>query len=141
MQDKNFTTRQPLARQTFVEPGPPEPRVTVLPPTELPMAPIVPPMPHSSYRDKAHGFVLVTAPLAAATGFVVLLIAISAFGVPVLSVLALLVALGGFTFAWLVAYIAHTLISADGALFLYVVLVFRLLAIEARERRKRYGKH
>lgn len=135
----DHTTRPSQGRITFVEPGPPEPRVTVLPPAELPPAPIVPPMPHSSHRDRAHGFVLVTAPLAAATGFVVLLIAISAFGVPVLSVAALLLALAGFTAAWLVALIAHTLISADGALFLYVVLVFRLLAIEAKERRKRYG--
>jgi hypothetical protein len=97
-------------------------------------------MPLSSHRDRAHGFVLVTAPLAAATGFVVLLIGITAMGIPVLSVAALLLALAGFTVAWLVAFALHTFVSPDGAIFLYTVLVFRLLFIEARERRKRYGK-
>jgi heme exporter protein D len=83
---------------------------------------------------------LATSPLAAATGLVVLLIAILAFGVPLLSVAALLVALGGFALVWLAAYVAHTLISPDGALFTHTVLMWRLLFIEARERRRRYGK-
>jgi len=42
--------------------------------------------------------------------------------------------------AYLIAYLAHTFISADGSLFLYTVLMFRLLFLEAKERRKRYGK-
>jgi hypothetical protein len=97
-------------------------------------------MPLSSHRDRAHGFVLVTAPLAAATGFVVLLIAVSAAGIPVLSVAALLIALGGFTFAWLIALFLHIWVSPDGALFIHVLLLWRMLFIEGRERRRRYGK-
>jgi hypothetical protein len=97
-------------------------------------------MPLSSHRDRAHGFVLVTAPLAAATGFVVLLIAITAMGIPVLSVAALLIALGGFTLAWLVALFFHIWVTPDGTLLLHVILLWRLLFIEARERRRRYGR-
>jgi hypothetical protein len=132
MPDKNFTTR-------YVSADPAPPRVEIIH-TDLPPAPISQPYPLSSHRDRAHGFVLVTAPLAAATGLVVLLIAITAAGVPVLSVAALLVSLAGFTAAWLVSYIAHTLISPDGALFFHVAMTWRLLFLEARERRRRYGK-
>lgn len=124
----------------FVSPDPAPPRAPILLPMELPPAPITAPMPHSSHTDRSRGFVLVTAPLAAATGFVVLLVAIAAFGVPVLSVAALLLALAGFTVAWLAAYALHVWVSPDGALFLHVILMWRLLFIESRERRKRYGK-
>jgi uncharacterized membrane protein len=97
-------------------------------------------MPHSSHRDRAHGFLLVTLPLAGAAGVVAVLVAISAFGVPLLSVAALLCVLAAFTLTWLIAYIAHTMISPDGALFAYVVLTFAYLRREQAERIKRYGK-
>jgi hypothetical protein len=84
--------------------------------------------------------VLVTAPLAAATGLVVLLIAISAAGIPVLSVAALLISLAGFTAAWLVSYIAHTLISPDGALLIHVLSMWAYLKREQTERIRRYGR-
>ena len=96
-------------------------------------------MPHSSHSDRARGYVLATAPLAATTGLVVLLIGILAFGVPVLSVAALLLALAGFTLAWLIAYALHVWVSPDGALFLHVLLMWRLLFLESRERRRRYS--
>ena len=133
-------TTRPTGRITFVPPDPSPPRMEILPPLALPPAPISEPMPLSSHRDRAHGFVLVTAPLAAATGFVVLLIAISAFGLPVLSIAALLVALAGFTAAWLVAYALHVFVSSDGALFLHVILMWRMLFLEGKERRRRYGR-
>jgi heme exporter protein D len=106
---------------------------------ELPTAPISAPMPYSGHVDRAKGFSLATAPLAGVTGFIVLLIGISAFGVPLLSVGALLLALGGFAAVWLVAYIAHTLISTDGALVIHTVMAWGYLNQEAKERRKRYG--
>jgi uncharacterized membrane protein len=137
MQDESTTRSN--NRVTFVPPGPPAPRVEIIH-TDLPPAPITAPMPHSSHSDRAHGFVLVTAPLAAATGFVVLLVAISAFGVPVLSVAALLLALAGFTAAWLAAYALHVWVSPDGALFAYVLLTFAYLRREQKERHRRYGK-
>jgi hypothetical protein len=106
---------------------------------ELPTAPISAPMPHASHKDRAVGFSLATAPLASVAGFIVLLIGISAFGVPLLSVGALLLALGGFALTWLIAYGLHTFVSADGALFLHVILAWRYLFLEGKERRKRYG--
>jgi hypothetical protein len=101
----------------FVTPDPPPRVIEVLSPADLPAVPI-----------------------AAATAIVVVLIGILAFGVPFLSVPALLLALAGFSFTWLVAYIAHTFVSTDGAMFLHVVLMWRLLFLESRERRKRYGR-
>jgi hypothetical protein len=95
-------------------------------------------LPRSTYTDRAKGFSIATGPLAAATGFVVLLIGIVAFGVPVLSVAALLLAFGGFCAAWLVAYLAHILISPDGALFAHVILTWQYLREEQRERHQRY---
>ncbi len=135
---KNYLTTN------FVEPDPPPPRVEILPPTDLGSllgaAPISAPMPNSSHTDRAHGFMLATSPLAAATGIVVLLIAVLAFGVPFLSVAALLVALTGFTAAWLIAYTLHVWVSPDGALLAHVLLGWAYLAREQRERIRRYGR-
>lgn len=105
---------------------------------DLPAPPPTVLLPTANYTDRARGFSLATGPLAAATGFVVLLIGISAFGVPVLSVAALLLALGGFTVAWLAAYIIHTVVSPDGTMFAHTVLAWRFLRAEQKERHKRY---
>lgn len=126
-------------RGNFVAPDPTPPKIEIIQ-HELPPAPITQPMPHSSHLDRSRGFVLATMPLAAATGLVVLLIAIAAFGVPVVSVLALLVALAGFTAAWLLAYALHVWVSPDGALLAHVLLAWAYLKREQRERIKRYGK-
>lgn len=107
--------------------------------SNLPAAPVSAPMPYSSHLDRARGFSLATLPLAAATGFIVLLIGISAFGVPLLSVGALLLALAGFAAVWLGAFIVHTFVSADGAMFLHVFLMWNYLNREAKERHKRYN--
>ncbi len=106
---------------------------------ELPTAPISAPMPYSGHVDRAKGFSLATAPLAGVTGFIVLLIGISAFGVPLLSVGALLLALAGFAATWLIAYGLHTFVSADGALFLHTIFAWGYLKREQSERFKRYG--
>jgi hypothetical protein len=106
---------------------------------ELPAAPVTPPMPYSSHIDRASGFTLATMPLAGATGVVVLLIGIAAFGIPILSVAALLLALAGFAVTWLLAYIVHVFVSTDGALVLHVVMGWRYLKREQAERWKRYG--
>lgn len=105
---------------------------------ELPSAPISAPMPYSSHIDRATGFTVATVPLAGATGIVVLLIGITAFGVPVLSVAALLLALGGFALTWLIAYVAHVFVSPDGALVIHTVMGWRYLRTEQAERIKRY---
>jgi hypothetical protein len=106
---------------------------------ELPTAPISAPMPYASHGDRAVGFTIATGPLAGVVGLVVLLIGISAFGVPLLSVGALLLALAGFAVTWLIAFALHVFVSADGALFLHVIFAWRYLFLEGKERRKRYG--
>ena len=132
MPKQNLTTR-------YVSADPP-PRVEILPATDLPPAPISQPMPGSSYHDRSLGFTLATAPLAGVVSLVAVLVAILGFQVPIMSLAALLCGLAGFALVWLAAYVAHTLISPDGALFTHTVLMWRLLFIEGRERRRRYGK-
>ena len=135
----NSMTKDSIIRSSNYVPALNPPKVEIISPTDLPPAPIVEPYPLSSYRDRSHGFVLATAPLAATTGAVVLLIGILAFHVPVLSVLALLLALGGFTLAWTIAFITHTLISSEGSLFIHVLYMWAYLKREQAERIKRYA--
>jgi hypothetical protein len=98
-------------------------------------------MPYSGHVDRAKGFSIATGPLAGVVGFIVLLIGISAFGVPLLSVGALLLALAGFAMTWLIAYGLHTFVSADGALFLHTIYAWGYLRREQSERFQRYGLH
>jgi hypothetical protein len=97
-------------------------------------------MPRAGYEDRARGFGIATAPLAGVVGFVVALVAIVGWSVPIASLATLLAALGGFAGTWLVAYIAHVLISPDGALFAHTVLMWRYLRREQAERHRRYRK-
>ena len=133
MPDKNYTTR-------FVSPDPSPPRVEILPPLALPDAPISEPMPLSSHKDRAHGFVLATAPLAGVAGFVAALVGIIGWRVPIASLAALLLALGGFAFVWGCAFITHTFVSADGALLAHTLLAWQYLRREQKERMNRYGR-
>lgn len=123
----------------FVSP-PPRPRVEIIEasPAQLPAPPQTVLLPQASYTDRSKGFTIATGPLAAATGFVVLLIGITAFGVPVLSVAALLLALAGFTATWALAFIIHTFVSPDGALFLHTIFAWGFLRAEQKERHRRY---
>lgn len=114
------------------------PPVYSLAPLDLPEAPISLPMPHSSHYDRARAFTLATAPLAGIVGFVALLVGITAFSVPFLSVVALLLVLGGFALTWGIAFVVHTFVSADGSLFIYTLLTFQYLRREQKERHKRY---
>jgi hypothetical protein len=129
-------------RDTFVAPYREAPAQIVEVETnwrELPTAPISAPMPYASHKDRAVGFTVATGPLASVVGLVVLLIGISAFGVPLLSVGALLLALAGFAVTWLIAFALHVFVSADGALLIHTILAWRYLFIEGKERRSRYG--
>jgi hypothetical protein len=133
MPDKNFTTR-------YVSADPAPPRVEIMPPTDLPPAPISQPYPHSSYHDRALGFTLATAPLAGVAALVAALVGILGFQVPIMSLAALLLALGGFALVWLCAYALHVWVSPDGALLAHVLLGWAYLRREQAERIKRYGK-
>lgn len=100
-------------------------------------APPAPVLLQTGYEDRARGFSLSTAPLAVSVGLVTALIAIVGWHIPALSVLTLLLALGGFCLTWLFAYLAHVLVSPDGVLFLHVALMWRYLRQEQRERHRR----
>lgn len=106
---------------------------------DLPQAPNTVLLPHAGYEDRARGFSIAIAPLSAVVGIVAALIGISAFGVPVLSVAALLLALAGFAIVWLIAFVAHMIISPDGAVFLHTVFMWNHIKREQRERFRRYG--
>jgi hypothetical protein len=95
-------------------------------------------MPRAWYRDRAEGFSVATAPLGIVAGFVAPLVDIVGWQVPVASLVTLLLALGGFSLVWLVAYIAYLVVSPDGATFFHVVLAWNYLRREQRERHKRY---
>lgn len=107
-------------------------------PAQLPAPPATVLMPQASYSDRAHGFSIATLPLAATVGFVVALVAIVGFSVPIASLVTLLLALAGFALTWLISYFLYVFVSPDGALFLHTILAWRFLYEEARERRKRY---
>jgi hypothetical protein len=63
---------------------------------DLPSAPATVLMPHAGYEDRAKGFSLATAPLGIVAGFVVALVGIVGWRVPIASLVTLLLALGGF---------------------------------------------
>jgi hypothetical protein len=107
-------------------------------PRELPAPPQTVLLPQANYTDRAKGFSLATAPLAAVVGLVVALVAIIGWQVPVASLATLLLALGGFALVWLIAYLGHVLISPDGATFFHVLLAWKYLRAEQAERHRRY---
>lgn len=141
MQDKNFTTR-PAGRITYVDAGPPEPRVTVLPPAELP---VMPPIAQTSvelrttYTDRAKGFQLATVPVALAFGLGSLVVAIVGFAVPVVSLAALAVFWLAFLGWWTIGWAIHHVASPDGVALIQAILTYRYVRHEQRERVKRYG--
>jgi hypothetical protein len=126
-------------RDNFVAPVP-QPRVEIVEssPAQLPAPPSTVLLPTANYTDRARGFSLATAPLAGVAGLVAALVGILGWQVPIASLATLLLALGGFALVWLAAYIAHTLISPDGATFFHVLLAWRFLRAEQKERIRRY---
>ena len=134
---------QTKTRNNFVpalqEPSPQVVEVEIT--RELPTAPTTVLMPRAGYEDRAKGFGLATAPLAAIAGLVAALVGVLGWQVPIASLVTLLLALGGFAAVWLVAYVAHVFVSPDGALFLHTVMTWSYLRREQAERFKRYGLH
>jgi hypothetical protein len=105
---------------------------------ELPAAPTTVLMPHAGYEDRAKGFSLATAPLAGVVGLVLAIVGVIGWQVPIASLITLLLALGGFAAVWLIAYVAHTIISPDGTMFFHTILAWGFLRAEQKERHKRY---
>lgn len=106
---------------------------------ELPTVPQTVLLPQAGYEDRAKGFGLATAPLGIVAGLVAALLGIVGWQVPIASLMTLLLALAGFAATWLVAYLAHVIISPDGATFFHVLLAWGYLRREQSERFKRYG--
>ena len=126
----------------FVSPAPrPSRPVEIIEvPQDLPSAPTPVLMPQAGYEDRARGFGLATAPLAGVTGLVAALVGILGWQVPIASLATLLLALGGFALTWLLAYLAHVLISPDGSLFVHVLATWAYLRREQAERHRRYAQ-
>jgi hypothetical protein len=117
----------------------PEPRVIEIEvPRELPSAPSTILMPNAGYEDRAKGFSLATAPLAAVAGIVAALVGILGWQVPIASLATLLLALAGFALVWLIAFIAHMLVSPDGTMFAHTLFAWKYLREEQKERHRRY---
>ena len=64
--------------------------------------------------DRALGFMIATSPLAAGFGVVVLGVVVLGFGVPILSLPALVILFSVFAVVWTVAYLYTLSISAEG---------------------------
>lgn len=122
----------------FVAPLPEPSRVEIVEvERDLPAPPTPVLLPQAGYEDRARGFTLATMPLAVVVGLVVALVAVIGWQVPIASLITLLLALAGFAGVWLAAYIAHQLISPDGALFMSVFWTWRFLRAEQKERHER----
>lgn len=131
-----------LARgRTFVDPGPKETRITVLPPAELtPMLPTATTAVElrTTYADRARGFQVATVPIAVAFGVGALIVAVVGWAVPVVSVAALAVFWLAFLAWWLGGWLIHTLVSPDGIALLQAVLGYKYLRHEQKARLRRY---
>jgi hypothetical protein len=122
-----------------MEPKPITPtRVEVLPPAELPdtgaplsrAASIV----TGDYVSRAKGFALVTTTLGATLGSLGVTVAVAAWGVPLVSVAALLWFGSLFALTWLIAYVLHVFVSAEGAAWTHVRNGWRWLDKEQSHR-------
>ena len=117
-------------------------RVEILPPATMPDLPPVQQRSGAlsnvtgSYTDRAKGFSHVTNRLALALGGLGVLVAVVGFSVPVFS-LAVLGWFGSlYTLTWLVAYLLHVFVSAEGAAWLHVWQAWRWLGREQAHRHR-----
>jgi hypothetical protein len=137
----NDSTKDSRTYKNFVpalrEPSPQIIEVEV--PRDLPATPNTVLLPQAGYQDRARGFSIATAPLAGVAGLVAALVGIIGWSVPIASLATLLLALGGFVFVWLLAYLAYVFVSPDGTMFVHTLLMWRHLGREQKERFKRYG--
>lgn len=92
----------------------------------------------TSYTDRSKGFVWAITPVAAVTGLLAVIASVALFSVPVLSWSVLQVFLAFFCSTWVLGYVAHLLVSPDGALFLNTLMLWRTVQREQRHRHDRY---
>ena len=92
----------------------------------------------TSYTDRSKGFVWAITPVAVITGLLAGVAGVALFSVPVLSWSLLQVFLAFFCVTWIVGYVAHLLISPDGALFANTWFLWRTVQREQKHRHDRY---
>ena len=116
----------------------------IMPPEQVPiyMPPQAQPLSRielrTTYADRSRGYLISMLPLAAVASLVGVIIAVSLFSVPLLSGAALLTFWAIFASVYLVSYLAHLLVSPDGAAFLAIFGVYTMAAREQRHRHEVY---
>jgi len=93
-----------------------------------------------SHLERARSFTHSTIPLATLAGVLGVIAAVAGAGAPLLSLAVLAWFFGAFTVAWVVAWVAHLLVSPDGNALVGQLLLYRLLRFEQRERYRRYRR-
>lgn len=89
------------------------------------------------WSDRARAFNLSTLNLSIVTGGLAIVAAL-VFGASFSLWSLLAYFFGGFALAWLIAYLLHTFVSAEGSQFLETIFLWRFLANEQRHRHSRY---
>ncbi len=92
----------------------------------------------TSYTDRSRGFVWAITPVAAITGLLSCVAGVALFAVPALSFAILTWFLTAFCLTWIVGYVAHLLLSPDGALFANTWFLWRTVQREQKHRHDRY---
>ncbi|GIV51018.1 MAG: hypothetical protein KatS3mg038_1539 [Candidatus Kapaibacterium sp.] len=127
--------------RNFVPPAPPVRKIEILPPAESEAQRMQPPVSLRSVAeseiDRALGFTIGTAGLAfiVATGSTALIVA--GWGVPFLSSTTLVVFLCVCALIWAGAWLFHAASSEGGIGLMFVILQYRLLRHEQKERFRR----
>lgn len=145
--------RQGLIRRNpyrnYIPPQPAAPVVRRMPPGELNAVShtidVAPNATHhvemrTSAVDRSKGFLIATVPLFAGLALGMLLISVFFFGVPLMSLTALVVFWLSFVGAWLLAYLYTLAVSAEGIAMFEARQKWSLLAREQKERWDYYKK-
>ena len=100
-------------------------RIEVLPPAAIPDTGTALSRAQSevtgSYTDRAKGFALVVNSLGVTLGGLGVIVAVAGWGVPLLSVAALAWFGSLYAATWLIAYVVHVFVSAEGAAWVHVL--------------------
>lgn len=92
----------------------------------------------TTYLDRSLGFRTAIMPVAVVTGVLSCVAGVALFSVPILSWVALQTFLAFFCLAWIIGYLAHLLISPDGALFWHTWQLWRTVHSEQKFRQQMY---
>lgn len=88
----------------------------------------------TSHTDRAVGFLIATLPMDAALGICVLALTVVGYGVPLLSLPALLIFFLSFTASFVVCYCYTLTMSPEGVAFYEAIMKWKLLDREQQKR-------